>query len=101
MGTFNKYVPSPSITFPPSSISYFSNIGNPLLSENMVCRIALISPGPETNSQRLPVLFFGLQPTFNASSSVVEIIDPMNIEVGCILIFACFVKSKSTLVIPI
>ena len=67
----------------------------------MVCRIALISPGPETNSQRLPVLFFGLQPTFNASSSVVEIIDPMNIEVGCILIFACFVKSKSTLVIPI
>ena len=66
----------------------------------MVCLIACISPGPATNSQRFPVLFFGLQLTFNASSSVVDMIDPMNMAVGCILIFACLVKSKSTLVIP-
>ena len=66
----------------------------------MVCLIDSISPGPEINSQRLPVLFLGLQPIFNASSSVVEIIEPINIDDGWILTLACLVKSKSTLVIP-
>ena len=101
MGRFNKNVPFSSITLPSCSISHLSRIGKSFVSVYIVCRIACILPGPEINSQRLPVLFFGLQLSFKASSSVVEIIDPKNIDFGCILMFDCFVKSKSTLVIPI
>ena len=46
------------------------------------------------------MLFFGLQLTLNASSSLVEIIDPIKTAVGLIDTFASDVKSKSTLVIP-
>jgi hypothetical protein len=44
-------------------------------------------------------LFFGLQLTLSASSSVVDIIEPRKTDLGSILIFASL-KSKSTLVIP-
>ena len=66
----------------------------------MVCLIATISPGPATNSHKFPVLFLGEQLTLTESSFVVDINDPINTAVGCILIFRLAVKSKSDLVIP-
>ena len=66
----------------------------------IVCLIASICPGPATKSHIFPVLIFGLQFFFTESSLVVETTDPIKTEVGCILMFADAVKSKSTLVIP-
>ena len=66
----------------------------------MVCLIAKISPGPATNPHKLPCFSFGLQFLFWNWLSAFDIIDPIKIDVGVIVILASSVKSKSVLVTP-
>ncbi len=69
------------------------------MSLYIVCLIANIFPGALTKSQRLPLSNFGLQLAPKEPSSVVDIIDPIKIACGSILIPKSLI-SKSTLVIP-